>query len=797
MLGTYCKTTFKYLLHHKAFTIINAVGLAIGILVCYFTLLYVNFELSYDTYNKNADSIYRLVTDVQTQTGFDYQSTSAPMAPSIQNSFPEVKGATRIFLDNLIIENASGNYTDETIAYADASLFKIFTLPLLAGNTKTILEDPHTIVLSETAAKKYFGKEDPVGKTLMLDGKDPALVTGLMKDMPYNSHFRVDILVSMSTLLTEWNKSMATNWTRFGFYTYLLLPGNIDIKNLNNRLSSFAAEHINNTTTKYQLKLEPLESVYLYAKSRGSRTGSSIHGNVNNVYIFSVVALFILLIGAINFINLSTAFSLKRAKETGVRKVLGASKKQLVLQFLTDAVILSIIAYLVAIILAIILLPLFNNVSGKVISDSIFTNPHYLLITFFISIITGMLAGFYPALFLSGFNPLSNLKMNFIPGSSGLSLRKILVVTQFSISIIIIVATIVVYKQLNYMSSQELGFKKDHMVVIDFHFDERVLEHTEVIKKQLQQIPGVTFASIGSAVPGKANRKLSLEIENKDGTLVKADWDLYAIDKDFLHQYAIHLAAGRSFSKDIATDTTNAMIVNEAATRTLGYVNPSDALGKRFSQKGSGGEIIGIVKDFHFHSYTEEIQPLAIKMSPWFFTFITLSVSSDNMNKTIAEIERKWKTIVPGLPLVYNFSDETYDAQYKNETRFGKLFICLSFLAILVSCLGLYGLSSFTISQRTKEIGIRKILGASAFQIVKNITGDFLSLVFISLLIASPLAWVIMHHWLENNFAYRISISVEELLVAGLIAVTIALLTICNHAIKAATLNPVKNLRHD
>ena len=797
MLRTYCRTTLKYLWHHKAFTFINAVGLAIGIFVCYFTLLYVNFELSYDTYNKNADNIYRLVTDVQTQTGIDYQSTSAPMAPAIQNTFPEVKAATRVFLDNLIIENAAGNYTDETIAYADASLFKVFTLPLISGNANNILEAPYNIVLSETAAKKYFGTENPVGKTLLIEGKYPAAVTGLMKDIPYNSHFRVDILVSMSTLLQEWNKNMSTNWTRFGFYTYLLLPEKTNVTNLNNRLSSFAAEHINSTTTKYQLQLEPLKSIYFYGKSRGSRTGSSVHGNINNVYIFSTIALFILCIGAINFINLSTAFSLKRAKETGVRKVLGASKKQLILQFLTDAIILSVLAYFIAIILSLVFLPIFNSLSGKIVSESIIDKPLYLLILLAIALITGVLSGFYPALFLSNFKPVNNLKAKFLPGSSSILLRKGLVVTQFAISIIILVATVVVYKQLNYMRNQDLGFKKDHMLVIDFHFDERILEHTETVKRQLQEIPGVTFASIGSAVPGRANRKLSLDIENKDAAMVKADWDLYAIDKDFLKQYAIPLSAGRSFSAEIATDTTNALMVNEAAIRTLGYNDPSQAIGKRFAQKGSSGEIIGVVKDFHFRSYAEDIQPLSIKMSPWFFTFITLSITTDNITKTIADIEQKWKSIAPGLPLVYNFSDETYDAQYKDEVRFGKLFICSSVLAIFVSCLGLYGLSSFTISQRTKEIAVRKVLGASTFQISRNVTGDFLKLVFISMLIASPLAWLIMYNWLQNNFAYRVSINGFELFIAGIIAFTIALLTISYHTLKAAISNPVDNLRYE
>jgi putative ABC transport system permease protein len=795
MFKTYCKTTLKYLWHHKVFACINIVGFASGLCVCFFALCYVNFELSYDSFNKKADNIYRLVTNVQTQTGTDYQSTSAPMGPALQATFPEVKASTRIFLDNLIIQKGENNFADETIAYADGSLFDVFTLPLLNGKPSKVLEAPYTIVLSETAAKKYFGTENPVGKTLLLDGKFPAAVTALMKDMPYNAHFRVDILVSMSTLLKAWNTNMAANWTRFGFYTYLLLPENYDIDKLNSQLPAFLDQHIERSATKYKLALEPLKSVYLYGKARGSRTGSSIHGNINNVYIFSIVSLFVLIIGAINFINLATAFSLTRAKETGLRKVLGASRGQLILLYLIDALFLSLAAYFLAGILCFLFLPLFNSVSDKVICESIFEQPLYLLLLFFIALITGLFSGIYPAFFLSGFQPVASLKGRFIAGLKGVTLRKALVVTQFSISIILIVATIVVYNQVNYMRNQDLGFKKDHMLVIDFHFDERILAHTEVVKQHLKEIPGVTFASIGSAVPGRANRKLSLDIENSNGDIVKANWDLYAVDKDFLQQYNINLAAGRNFSSQITSDTVAAIIINEAATKALGYKNPAEAIGKRFVQKGSNGLITGVIRDFHFRSYAEDIQPLAIKMSPWFFTFITLNVSSNDISETIIKIEQTWKSIAPGLPLIYNFSDETYDAQYKDEVRFGKLFICLSSLAVFISCLGLYGLSAFSIVQRTKEIGIRKILGATSLNIVNYLSKDFFKLVLLAIIIASPAAWLLMHQWLESNYAYRISISWWVFITAGIISATIAFLAVCFHTIKAATANPVNSIR--
>lgn len=380
-------------------------------------------------------------------------------------------------------------------------------------------------------------------------------------------------------------------------------------------------------------------------------------------------------------------------------------------------------------------------------------------------------------------------------GLKGITTRKSLVVIQFSISIILIIATIVVYTQLDYMRNQDLGFKKDHMLVIDFHFDERIIAHTESVKQQLKEIPGVTSTSIGSAVPGRANRKLSLELEDISGTMVKANWDLYAVDKDFLQQYNIDVVAGRNFSPQIASDTIAAIIINQAAVKALGYENPSDAIGKRFAQKGSNGLIIGVVKDFHFKSYAEEIQPLAIKMSPWFFTFITLDISSAEISATISNIEKKWKYIAPGLPLIYSFSDEAYDAQYKDETRFGELFICLSALAIFISCLGLFGLSAFSIVRRTKEMGIRKILGATSINIFTTFSKDFLKPVMLAMLIASPLAWLIMQKWLEANYAYRTTVSFWIFIAAGCIAVVVAFFTVCFHTIKVAQTNPVKNLR--
>ncbi len=797
MLLRYFKASLHYIRHQKKFSLLNIAGLATGLCVFYFAFLYVHFELSYDCFNKNEANIYRLVTDVQTQTGTEYQSTSAPVAPALEAAFPQIKTAARIFIDNLIIEKDENNFSEEIIAYADASLFKVFTLPLLSGDASAVLEAPYTIVLSQTAAKKYFGNESAIGKTLLLDGKFPAAVTGVMKDMPHNSHFRVDVLVSMSTLLKEWNTSMALNWEHFGFYTYLLLQSQRDATDLETHLPGFIKKHFPASSSKYTLHLEPLKSVYLYGKPRGSRTGTSAHGNISNVYIFSLSAIFILVLASINFINLSTAISLKRAKETGIRKVLGASGKQLALQFLFDALLISIIALLLALMLCMMLLPLFNNITGKIIETHIFNHPLYICMLLTIALITGFLSGIYPAISLSHINAVKSLKTPFNSGAKGFTLRKIFVAIQFTISIVLIIATLVIYNQLNYMRNTNAGFKKDHLLVIDFHFDERILTHTETVKQQLKEVKGVTFASIGSAVIGRANRMLSIDIENSNGHIVNAMWNMYAVDKDFIPQYHLQLAAGRNFSATIPSDTNEAVIINEAAVRALGYPDAKDAIGKRFAFKDKKGLITGVVKDFHFSSYADEIEPLIIKMSPWFFTFIALNISSPDIMQTVNDLQQKWKTIAPGLPFIYSFSDETYDAQYKDEARFGRLFTCFAAIAIFISCLGLYGLSVFSVTQKTKEIGIRKVLGASPLSIISNLSSDFFKPVCIAILIASPLAWLLMQRWLLNNYAYRISISIGIFFAAAAIALLIAFLTICYHSIKAAFVNPVKTLRSE
>lgn len=795
MFKHYLKTTFKYLKQHLIFSAINLVGLATALCVVYFAFLYVHFETSYDTFNIKADRIYRLSTDVKTPAGINYETSSAPLAGAIEDAFPEVKTATRIFLDYYIIQKDENNFGEETLAYADSSVFNVFSFHLIRGRISSVFNAPYTMVLSESAAHKYFGTTDCLGKTLTLDGKIPATVTGIMKDIPQNSHFRTDIFLSMSSLVTPGSNWMG-NWSRFGFSTYLLLNKKANAKLLASKLTSFVKDHPLDNNLSYSLSLEPLTTLYLHGKVRGNKAGATATGNYKNIYIFSIVALFVLFIACFNFINLTTAFSLKRAKEIGVRKVLGASKKQLTFQFLTDALLLSFIAFLLAVLLCTLLSPLFNQLTGKAVITNNFYNIKYLFFFVMIAIATGLLSGIYPAFFLSNFQPINNLKGSFVKSSKGNILRKALVISQFAVSIILIVATIVIYRQLDYMSNENLGFKKAHNLVIDYHYDDRIGQHLEAVKAELTRIPGIQFASISSSVPGRPNRKFPTIIEGNNNQPQELQVDTYFTDYNFIKQYDLEIVASRGFSKDMPGDEGRAMIINETEVKKLGFTDPQQAIGRHFMQRATNGTIIGVVKDFHFHSLHEEIQPLSILMTPGFFTFITLTVSGNDPKTTINNIDKKWASIAPGLPLIYSFADETFNAQYLADDRFGKLFICFAALAILISCLGLVGLTSFNTLQRTKEIGIRKVLGASSQSIINLLTKEFVLLIIIAFVIAAPLAWISMNYWL-HVFPYRIKMNWAYLLIAGVISILIALITVSFQAIKAAIANPVKSLRSE
>lgn len=794
MFKNYLKVATRNLTKHRFYSIINVLGLAIGMTCCLLIFLYVKHELSYDRFHTKADRIYRVVTDIKTPTEtMNIGVTSAPMPAYMKTDFPEVEDMVRLDDAGLLIQRGEQTFQEDESMFVDSTFFRVFDFPLLQGNPNTALITPFSIVLTEDAAKRYFGDEDPMGQRLRMEGEYDLTVTGVMPNVPENSNFTFDVLLSLSTRLEKLNPDRAEQWGNFSYESYVLLSENTNPSELESKLPAFLKNYISDQDRDegmtYTLFLEPLSDVYF------SDRGAPQTGSLTNIKIFSVIAAFILLIACINFMNLATARATERAKEVGVRKVVGAMRRQLIGQFLCESLLLSVLAFAIALLAGELLLPAFNQLAGKTVASSIFQHPYYLPLFGVVALAVGLLAGLYPALVLSGFKSVAILKGRFSSSQRGVWLRRVLVVTQFAISMILIVGTAVVYTQLDYMRNQALGFKKDQMLVIDFRFDGEVQQKIETFKQQLGNNPKVQSVSASSSVPGENNNGAFSEIENPAGDMQASNVNLFYVDHDFLTQYQMPLAAGRAFSRDFATDTA-ALIVNEALVRSYGYASPEDIIGKRFSQWGVEGDIIGVVKDYHFRSLQQAIEPMTIRLEPTRVRFLSLNIASDDMPSTVAALGQQWQSLAPQRPFNYFFLDQAFDQQYRAEVRFGELFIYFAGLAIFIACLGLLGLISYTIVQRTQEIGIRKVLGASESSIVRLLSKDFLALVLVAFVVAVPVAWYALDQWLAD-FAYRVAMPWWIFALAGLLATVIAMLTVSFQSVRAATANPVDSLRSE
>ena len=798
MLKNYFKIAFRNLWKHKVFSIVNILGLAVGMSACFFIFSYVRFETSYDNFHSKGDRIYRIVSDVKTpsetiQSGI----TIAPLAIYLKKDFPEVEDALRLSTVEVMVKKGDVKFREERSVLADSSLFNVLDFTLIEGNKNTALKEPMSIVFSESVAKKYFGNSNPIGEQVLLtDAGIIATVTGVMKDLPGNSQIKADIFISMSSYKQIFGQELDDNeWTNHGFITYILLRPNTDITAFTNKLPAFMEMHHGAQAKELQmfetLFLEPLQDVYLKSSHTGFTSSKLfVTGNQKNVYIFSVIAIFILLIACINFINLTTARSVERAKEVGIRKVIGAERFELIRQFIGESVIISMLSFILSVCFCGLALPLFNNLSGKEIISSIFSGYVYLLLLFLISLFAGIIAGVYPSIVLSSYKPVAVLKGRFSASSKGLILRKSLVVFQFVISIILIIGTMIVYIQLNYMRNRDLGFNMEHEMVIKTNSD----KNKDAFRESLTSIPSVISTCYSSSVPGSFHTSAFSEMQNKNGDLQKTNLNLYFVDFDFINHYNLKIIAGRPFSKDFPTDSTDAMIINESAAVLLGYNLPGEAVGRNFDQWGRKGKIIGVLKDFNYKSLQQKIEPLVMRIDPNNFDLISIKVDANNLPATIKIINDKWNQVIPNRPFDFYFLDDFFNNQYQSEKNFGRLFFYFAVLAIFISCLGLLGLSSYSTIQRKKEIGVRKIMGASIPDIVKLLSSDFIKLVCIAFVIGAPIAWFGMSKWLDD-FAYRTNISMWTFALSGTIAITIAFLTISYQAIKAAIVNPVKSMR--
>jgi putative ABC transport system permease protein len=791
MLKNYFKIAFRSLWRHKGFTILNIVGLAVGMAAFFLIFQDVRFEYSYDDFVTKRDRVYRLATDIKSASGIQSNWTSSmPMAINLKREYPGIEDVVRLSAQSTLLKRGDVFFQESRSIFADSGLFNIFNFPLVEGDPATALKEPFSVVLSVSTAKKYFGSADPIGQILFFsDSGYNAKVTGVMKDLPENSTVKADLFVSMATW--KWFRDSSDyRWGRQNTTSYLLLKPGASPAALESQFTAFINRHMGTALKLSQqdevLSLEKLKDTYW------SSRGGWVSGNKTNLYVFSLIGLFILLIACINFVNLTTARSTERAKEVGVRKVIGAVRFQLTRQFLSESVLLCLIAFVFAAALCEALLSSFNLLAGKTVSEAVLDQPAELLILAGIALVIGLLAGFYPALVLSGFRPIESLKGRYSSGTRGLLLRRGLVVFQFAISIFLIIGTAVVYLQIDHMRSQDLGFDKQQELVIDEHND----VHKVTFRQEVAKLPNVQSAALSGSVPGEGDYTANTDLENSRGEMQPAIVDLTYVDFGYLEQYKMKLLAGRFFDPHIATDTMQAMIINEKAVQFLGYTRPEEAVGRRFEQWGKKGVIIGVIRNYNFEGLQKEIQPLTICINLDDCNYLSARVSTRDLPTTMAAIRKAWEGMAPNKTFDYFFLDQQFDRHYRTEVRFGRLFIVFAVLAIFISCLGLLGLASYSIVLRTKEVGVRRVLGASVGGIVRLLSVEFLALVGVAFLIAAPVGWYFMHRWLEN-FAYKAQLGWWLFAGAGVLALMIAFGTISYQAVKAAMASPVKSLRSE
>jgi putative ABC transport system permease protein len=803
MIHHFFQIAWRNLVKRKLYSFINIAGLAVGMTCCLLITLYIKNELSYDQYHVKKDRIYRVLQTFRSvkegvnpgpPTPEDFWVWGcAPVGPALQADFPEIEKVVRFMSPaSLLLQHGEKRFQQDNVVFMDSTAFSVFSWKMIFGDPHTALTAPNSIVLTKTVSAKFFGDANPVGQSLRVDNGDNFLITGVMEDVPPNSQINFNGLISMSTE-KKYRSDIFDEWGYVDFYTYLLLKENTNIEALQAQSAAFVKKH-NPNDKGYVISFEKMTDAYLHSAAirQPGPTGSRL-----NVILFSCIAIFIMLIACINFMNLSTARSLERAKEVGVRKVLGVRPRSLMWQFLIESILMSLAAAAIALTLARPGISLIETLSGKDLSHSHFFTPVMWMYMLVFAVVVGILAGIYPASFLSGFKAITVLKGKFNPSREGISLRKALVVFQFTLSIALIAGTIIVYTQLKYVNRHDLGFQKDQIVIVNFEGDGKVEQNIEAIKKSLADQPGVVSVAASRAVPGEFLPNAGTQIEGPDGQMQQQGPFIYEIDFDFIPVFHIPLVAGRNYSRAFLSDSAHSMVINEAAAKLYGYAKPTDAVGKKFSQWGRTGTIIGVVKDFNFRSLHQAVEPLTLRYGyPYNLNRIAVSVKGNNVQATLMRLKKAWDLMAPQRPFMYHFLDESFSEQYEADQHFGKLFTFFSYLAICIACLGLFGLSTFMAQQRVKEIGVRKVLGSSISGIVLLLSKDFIKLILVALVIATPLCFWAMNQWLQG-FAYRISIGPVVFLEAGMISLGVALLTMAWQSVKAATRNPVNSLRSE
>jgi len=802
MIKNYIKTALRNLRRHKGYAFINIAGLAIGMACCLLITFFVLYQLSYDKYHNNADRIYRLCSDAQLGGKIMQMPLSnEPIGPVLERDYPEVLSAARLkWRSRIPIKYQDQLFYEEGVFWADNSIFEVFTFPMISGDPRNALDRAYTVVLTRSLAEKYFGNQEPVGKILKLNNREDYTVTGVVEDVPDNSHFTFSMLCSFETLYASGREERDT-WFNFNLYTYVLLPENYDKTQLEAKFPALAdhymGEQMKSMGGKINYFLQPLTRIYLYSHMENEIAPT---GDIRNVYVFSAIAFFILFIACINFMNLATARSSLRAREVSMRKVVGARKKELIAQFIGESFIYSSLSMIISLVLVTLALPYFRSMAGIDFRlhfvDFRWMIPGFLGLVFFV----GLAAGSYPAVFLSSFQPAHVLKGETKAGLSHSRFRRILVTAQFVISVGLIIGTGILNNQVRFMKNTDLGFDKESMAVLPI-MDNEVRNSLDSIKTQIKEIPGVISTGASSVIPGgepDTNPIIPQGFNPEQNYFM----DRMDVDSDFIPTLGIKMVKGRNFSREFGTDSEQAVIINETAARAFGWEDP---VGKTI-QRPTGSTpskvqwntmtVVGVAKDFHIRSLHQKAAPLYITNIPRYLDMLSIKIRKSGKSEILGRIREIWKSVDPGRPFDYFFLADSFDSQYRAEEKLSGISTLFSIFAVVVACLGLFGMASFATERRRREIGIRKMMGASITNVMVLLTKDFVKLVILANLIAWPAAYFVMKKWLQN-FAYQTPIGFGIFLLTGFLSIAIALLTVSYQSVRAALSDPVQAIKYE
>jgi len=784
MIKNYIKTASRNIIRHKGYSFITIAGLAIGMACSFLILMWVQDELGYDRFNENIDDLYRVaIEDHDNNEVVHLAVTPAPLAPTLKEEFPEIARASRFANGQMVMKYGEKVFDESGVVYADPDILEMFTFPLAEGDPGSALSDPHSIIVTEEMSEKYFGNEDPIGKVLTINGKTEFTVSAVASDIPYNSSIRFDFLAPFEYLRERVDIDY---WSAYRYYTFVQLAPGCMSDEVDEKIAGVCNQHQQESGD--YLYLQPVKDIHLYSSLRYDSFGQA---DIKYVWILTALAVFVLMIACINFMNLTTARSATRAKEVGVRKVIGARRADLVRQFLGESVLMSSIALVLAVGLVELLLPAFNELSAKHLSADYVGSIAFVAGLVCIAIAAGIVSGAYPALLLSSFRPFKVFAGSTGTGARGYLFRKVLVVGQFSLTIALMTGTIMIHNQLDYMKNKSLGFDKEHVVYMPMRGN--LPQEYGTVKSELLRDPYIVNVTAAFQLPTNIGSSPGeMDWEGKDpGNNVRINAGL--VDYDYFETFNMGFAEGRGFSKEFATDVSEAYVVNEAAVKAMGMESP---IGKRFSFWETPGRIIGVVKDFHSQSLHSEINPIVLKLDSVWLYHLFVRAESDNVAAAISSMEKAWQRVNPEYPFEYRFLDETINNLYRAEQRLGKVFNYFTVVAIFIACMGLFGLASFMAQQRRKEIGVRKVLGASVPGIVLLLVNEFGRWVLLANVIAWPVAYLAMNRWLQD-FAYRIDIGIGAFLMAGGLAFILALLTVSYLAVRAALANPVESIKYE